>query len=119
MSQSPAAPAQPQVPARRSFALVGRSRTLDPTRFAVRSDLADVRLADQVFAPHYAAHQPRRAAAAADLRTARSADSAVLTTLAPGDAFELLDVTGDTAWGIAPASGFVGYVPAAALEEQP
>jgi hypothetical protein len=43
----------------------------------------------------------------------------VLTTLAPGDAFELLDVTGDTAWGIAPASGFVGYVPAAALEEQP
>lgn len=85
----------------------------------MRSDLADVRLADQVFAPHYAAPQPRRVKTSIDLRTSRAADSAVLATLSPGDAFELLDVTGETAWGIAPSTGFVGYVPASTLEEQP
>ncbi len=32
-----------------------------------------------------------------------------------GDVFELLDVTGAVAWGVAPASGFVGYLDAEAL----
>lgn len=35
--------------------------------------------------------------------------------LSPGDAFDLLDVTGGAAWGIAVADGLVGYIPAAAL----
>lgn len=81
----------------------------------MRGDLADVRLADQVFAPHYAAPLPRTVAAPADLRAGRAPDSEILVSLAPGDAFELLDITGDLAWGVAPASGCVGYVEAAAL----
>ncbi len=105
----------PLVPPHKTFALVGRSRALDPTRHAVRGDLADVRLADQVFAPHYAAPLPRSVVAAAPLRAARTPDSDVLVSLVPGDTFELLDVTGDLAWGVAPVSGFVGYVKADVL----
>ncbi len=101
--------------ARQSFALVGRSHVLDPTRHAVRKDLADVRLADQVFAPHYAAPLPRQLIAATGLRAERASDSPQLASLAVGDRFDLLDVTGDSAWGVAPDSGLVGYVDAATL----
>ena len=83
----------------------------------MRGDLADVRLADQVFAPHYAAPLPRSVAAPAQLRAGRAPDSETLVSLVPGDVFELLDITGDLAWGVAPASGCVGYVEAAALED--
>ena len=102
-------------PPRKAFALTGRSIVLDPATHAVRSDLADVRLADQVFAPHYAAAMPRRVAVAVDLRAARDPGSAVLAGLDDGDLFEVLDLIGDAAWGIAPAQGLVGYLPAAAL----
>jgi hypothetical protein len=87
----------------------------DPSTHAVRSDLADVRLADRVFAPHYAAPMPRRIAVSADLRVARDPASPVLATLNPGDLFEVLDLIGDAAWGIAPALTLVGYLPAASL----
>lgn len=116
-SRSPDAPAHNSsaTSARKSFALLGRSTVLDPTRHAVRKDLADVRLANQVFAPHYAAHLPRRVVIATELRAERAIDSARLATLAVGESFDMLDVTGDSAWGVASASGLVGYVDAAAL----
>ena len=113
---APSAPNPPApTPSRKSFALAGRSATLDPRTNAVRPDLADVRLADQVFAPHYAAHVPHRLTTTSPLRAAREPASEVLATLAAGDPFELLDLIGDTAWGVAPSLGLVGYVPAAAL----
>lgn len=115
---SPSAPTPaPDLPAgaRKSFALVGRSHVLDPTRHAVRRDLADVRLADQVFAPHYAAPLPRQVVTATELRAERAIDSARLASLAVGDRFDMLDVTGGSAWGVASASGLVGYVDAATL----
>lgn len=83
----------------------------------MRRDLADVRLADRVFAPHYAAPMPRVLRAAAILRAAPAADSETLAELAAGDGFELLEIAGDRAWGVAPGPGLVGYVPAAALAE--
>ena len=86
---------------------------LDPATHAVRSDLADVRLADRVFAPHYVQALSRRVIRAAALREARNGGGTV--DLTPGEAFELLDVTGGIAWGIAPAHGRVGYVEADAL----
>ncbi|ONF95949.1 SH3 domain-containing protein [Sphingomonas jeddahensis] len=107
-------PSQP-APARKSFALLGRSHSLDPTRHAVRKDLADVRLADQVFAPHYAAPLRRQILATTELRAERTSDSPRLAILAAGDPFDMLDVTGDTAWGVATVTGLVGYVDAAAL----
>ena len=88
---------------------------LDPRTHAVRPDLADVRLADRVFAPHYAQAIERRLAGPATLRAARERESEVLADLAAGDRFELLDLMGDSAWGVAPAQGLVGYLPAACL----
>jgi hypothetical protein len=42
----------------------------------------------------------------------------MLVRLEPGEAFELLDVTGAAAWGIATARQLVGYVDAGALGPQ-
>lgn len=81
----------------------------------MRPDLADVRLADRVFAPHYAQSIERRVAASTVLRIGREEGSEPVAELAAGDAFELLDVTGDSAWGIAPTQGLVGYLPIASL----
>jgi hypothetical protein len=83
----------------------------------VRRDLADVRLADRVFAPHYAAPMPRAVAAPADLRSGSAADTEILGALAAGDIFEVLEFAGDHAWGVAPGLGLVGYLPAAALAD--
>lgn len=102
-------------PPREGFALSGPSVTLDPLTHAVRPDLADVRLAAYVFAPHYAEPLTRLVDAVATLRAARDSKSEALATLAPGDAFEVLEFAGSLAWGIAPAEKLVGYLPTAAL----
>jgi hypothetical protein len=83
----------------------------------VRGDLADVRLADRVFAPHYAAPMPRLLAGDAPLRAARPRDSEVIAQLHSGDVFEVLELSGGTAWGVAEAAGLVGYVDAAAISD--
>ena len=88
---------------------------LDPRSHAVRPDLADIRLADQVFAPHYAASVERSVASSTVLRSGRDPESEILATLAPGERFELLDLIGDSAWGRAANQDLVGYVPLAAL----
>lgn len=82
----------------------------------MRPDLADVRLADRVFAPHYAAPMPRRLAHAAGLRLEAAAGSEVIATLAAGDSFEVLELADTRAWGIAPGQKLVGYIDSAALE---
>lgn len=74
-----------------------------------------MRLADRVFAPHYAEAVERRLAAPATLRADRAPGSEALAELAAGEAFELLDVTGDAAWGVSPERGLVGYLPAAVV----
>ena len=81
----------------------------------MRRDLADVRLAERVFAPHYAAPMPRSIAAPTTLRSTNAADSDALAELEPGDIFELLDLTGGWAWGVAAESRLVGYVAADAV----
>ena len=100
---------------RKSFALTGRSRVLDPRTNAVRPDIADIRLADQVFAPHYVAAVDRFLIGDSPLRAGRAGDSENLVDLRSGDTFELLDETGGVAWGIASAQGLVGYLDAALL----
>lgn len=49
------------------------------------------------------------------LRAERKGAAEALATLSPGDLFEMLDLVGDDAWGIAVAAGLVGYIEAAAL----
>lgn len=72
-------------------------------------------MAERIFAPHYAAPLPRRVLATTALRAERAADSAALAILGVGDTFELLDLTGGTGWGIAPALGLVGYLDASTI----
>jgi len=84
----------------------------------VRRDLADVRLADRVFAPHYAAPMPRTVAASVSLREGSNGSTGILTTLEKDEVFEVLELAGDMAWGIATSHGLVGYIPATALSEQ-
>ncbi len=104
---------------RRRFTLTGPSARLDPTTHAVRRDLADVRLADRVFAPHYAAPALRTVARDATLSSGPGpgpdGDGAALGRLAVGDPFELLEIAGGRAWGIAPVQGLVDYLDADAL----
>ena len=106
----------PGGPARRSFALLGPSVVIDPLTNAVRRDVADIRLADRVFAPHYAAPMPRRVGVGAPLLASAEVDAATLAMLRPGEIFEVLDLAGGNAWGIATSHNLVGYVDAAALE---
>ncbi|MHA4875053.1 hypothetical protein, partial [Enterococcus faecium] len=70
------------------FALQGHSVTLDPQKYAVRPDLADIRLAEYVFAPHYAAPLIMTATREVPLRAAPCEDAEVLGMLATGDVFE-------------------------------
>jgi hypothetical protein len=102
-------------PARRSFALSGPSAVLDPLNNAVRRDVADIRLADRVFAPHYAAPMPRLIATKTRLLATPDDSAELLGTLQPGDVFEVLDLAGGNAWGIAVEQNLVGYIDAAAL----
>ena len=88
---------------------------IDPLHDAARRDLADVRLADRVFAPHYAAPVTYVVTAAVPLRAAKEADAEVLAELAEGEVFEVLELSAGNAWGSAPGSGLVGYVDAAQL----
>jgi hypothetical protein len=102
--------------ARTSFSLTGRSVSLDPRTHAVRRDIADIRLAEYVFAPHYAVPMIRAVARAALLRSERDETSNTMADLHPGDSFEVLEIAGVSAWGVARPSGLVGYVEAAALD---
>lgn len=88
---------------------------IDPLTQAARRDLADIRLADRIFAPHYAAPVLHVVAARTSLRAGRDADSEVLATLQPGDPFEVLEIWGGFAWGSAPGAGRVGYISASEL----
>lgn len=82
----------------------------------MRPDLADIRLADKVLAPHYAAPLAMIAAAAAPVLETPKADAAVLAQLAPGDIFDVLEMGSDHCWGQRRADRIVGYVAAGALK---
>ncbi|WP_260599150.1 SH3 domain-containing protein [Sphingomonas endolithica] len=88
---------------------------LDPRTHAVRGDLADLRLADRVFAPHYAAPMAVQVMSDVPLRSAASPDADVIAELSAGDTFEILELAGINAWGVAPAQELVGYITAAAI----
>lgn len=75
-----------------------------------------MRLADRVFAPHYAAPMARIVNSPVPLLAEPRADSEVRAELHSGDLFEVLELAGDRAWGVAPGLKLVGYIPAAALD---
>lgn len=107
----------PAAPPRRSFALTGRSVAIDPRHNAVRPDLADVRLAEYVFAPHYAAPMPCVVTRTVVLHAESSPESEALVELQPGETFECLEVLREVAWGVSPDRRLSGYVDRDALDQ--
>lgn len=99
------------------FHLTGPSLALDPQVHAYRRDIADIALAGQIFAPHYARPMPRAAQAAVGVRRGASPDAEVVDTLAEGGVFAVLEYSGGWAWGYVQDTHLVGYVPAEALAE--
>lgn len=83
---------------------------VDPTTHAVRADLADVALADRVFAPHYARAVPHRLTCSTALLA--TPDGKRVGEVQEGAMFDVLDVTASWAWGRCPELGLVGYLPA-------
>ena len=88
---------------------------LDPLVHAYRSDLADIALAGQLFAPHYARPVTRTCIAAAVVRFSPSVEAEPVYEMHPGEEFALLDVTGGWAWGYRRKDHKVGYLRAEAL----
>jgi cell wall-associated NlpC family hydrolase len=78
----------------------------------VRKDVADVALADRVFAPHYALPLHHSCLVpAVPMRTAPSRDAAAVSELLRGEHFAVVDASGDWAWGYSLHDHYVGYVP--------
>jgi hypothetical protein len=95
-----------------SFALSGPSAKNDPLNLPVRGDLAHIKLAGRVFVPHYAVPMPHVVGAeGATLLKAAKDDADAIETLAAGDRFDVLDMTGGWAWGVVGEEGHVGYIP--------
>ena len=92
------------------FALSGPSDPPDPLRHAYRKDLADIALAGQVIASHYAEPLKRKLAKGAALHIAADGESDVIAKLNAGDSFELLDNSLGWAWGYAGPDRLVGYI---------
>jgi len=100
------------------FTLTGPSLRLDPRVHAYRRDIADIALAGQLFAPHYARPVVKVAGPGASaVWIAQSAQSELASELRDGDEFAVLDVAGDWAWGYRVTGHGVGYVPAAHLRD--
>jgi hypothetical protein len=101
-------------PRRKRFVLTGHSAALDPAVFAVRDDLADVELADRVFAPHYAAAMAYRVIAPTTAYMNPNSQGAAVMTLSIGDALDAYDLSAGWAW-VRTAKG-IGYVSASSIE---
>lgn len=103
-------------PGRDRFGLAGTSFDYDPRVVAIRPDLADIAVAGQHFAPHYAAPMMRSCVlAASPLRAEPKVDSEQRSELLFGEGFALLDLTGGWAWGYCLSDHYVGYLAADAL----
>jgi hypothetical protein len=95
--------------------LSGPSEKLDDAHWPARGDLAHIRLAGNVFVPHYAVPIPYVVEREAAVSSAPREDAPLRETLPAGAAFDVLDIAGAWAWGQAGEDGCVGYLPVAAL----
>lgn len=107
-SSGGSSPASHKSAPRKRFTLGGRSASLDPLRDVVRPDLADIALADRVFAPHYAQGAPYRVTAPVMLYALPKIGAEGVAALDDGDLIDLFDISAQWAW-VRSAKG-VGYL---------
>jgi hypothetical protein len=73
-------------------------------------------LADRLFAPHYAEPVSRAAGPrGATLYASAELSTEAIAELEPHEAFALLDITGEWAWGYRTSDHLVGYLLASGL----
>lgn len=106
---------RPRVAPRRQVRLTGPAPPIDPRSMAARRDLADIALADQVFAQHYAEPVVMHATLDTKLHDAPADDARCVAALAVGDAFAVFELGERWSWGRCRDGGCVGYVDTAAL----
>ncbi len=102
-------------PPRRQFRLTGPSVELEPGRYAVRRDLAEIAVADRVFAQHYVKPVAHRLMRDAIVHRRPQVEVETHGQLGAGDIFHVLDIGKEWAWGRGD-NGPVGYVQVSALE---
>jgi len=115
-SDSLSAATSPAAKPRRQFRLTGPSVPLETGCHAVRRDLAEIAVADRVFAQHYAEPDPYRLTTDAAVLRRPEYGADVRGELASGDHFHVLDLGRDWAWGRGERVGTVGYLPVTVLE---
>ena len=99
------------------YMLAGPVARPDPARVPIRGDVAHIGLAGRYLVPHYCVPQPRCVLpGGAPLLADPREDAAELCVLMEGDSFEVLDVTGQWAWGCLSLNGPVGYIHVDRLE---
>jgi hypothetical protein len=100
------------------FRLDGPSRPVDARVQAWRRDLADIALAGQVFAPHYARPLIRACGSQpTSVWPASESEGEPVSQLLPGEEFAVLEYAGGRAWGFCAADHVVGYVEAIELTD--
>lgn len=111
---------QPEIKSRATFTLEGHSYVGDKRTTPIRGDLADIKLAGKLFAPHYAVPMIRSCVLpSAMIYGSPDADSTGISELIYGEDFAVLDVAGAWAWGYTVHDDYLGYVAMAALAERP
>ncbi len=101
------------------FKLCGPMGKYDPRTTPIRGDLADVKLAGRLFAPHYVVPQVRSCTAITASISAQPKHEAIaVSQLLHGEKFAVLDISGDWAWGYGAHDDYLGYVLLEALGEE-
>ncbi len=100
------------------YSLSGHSIVGDKRTTPIRGDLADIKLAGKLFAPHYAVPMLRGCVVpSTPLFEQADGDSVAQSELLFGEIFAVLDVAGEWAWGYGSHDDYLGYVRFADLGE--
>lgn len=101
---------------RKLYRLSGHSIEGDPRTTPIRGDLADIKLAGKLFAPHYAVPMLRTGIApVTEIHAEPHASSTPVSALMHGEEFAVLDVAGEWAWGYCLHDDYLGYLRVAEL----
>ena len=105
-------------PPRQTFRLSGHSIEGDARTTPIRGDLADIKLAGKLFAPHYAVPMLRTGTApVTEIHAEPHATAMPVSALMHGEGFAVLDIAGDWAWGYCLHDDYLGYLRFAELGE--
>ncbi len=111
---------QPVKKPRATFTLEGHSFVGDKRTTPIRGDLADIKLAGLLFAPHYAVPMIRSCITpSATMHVQPDIDSTGISELIYGEDFAVLDIAGQWAWGYTVHDDYLGYLALSALGERP